>query len=545
MTTRLTIGQRLLLTGASVLLAAGVSRFLRTPDPPTSTRRLRQTMADSNRELVFCHSCEDEWYRDEHGLICPQCSSDVVEIVSSLCNANTRLLRVLTGSEQIDRDSDPRVEHDMQEEMTPDNPFHPLHSLHHHNPWAHGSHEGDDAPDPEEADISRMQWTAPTGMHFSRTVYTSDGHNITREESGGPGAPADMGFDAFAPMLQSILGPGGILNPATQQRQQQQQQQQQRRLSNQQQGQDQEQGQRSSGPEGHPSEQRSPLQEGPAMFGPGPHLHGGITIHTHGTGQQGHTTRHMALDDLSGIFSTYLGGPVGAAAGPPGGMPGQANSPLSGLLQHLFNPANARMGDAVYSNEALDRVVSQLMEQHSTSTAPGPASEAAINSLPKMIITKEHQDSAGNADCSICMEAAAPGSEVTVLPCKHWFHGECVTEWLHQHDTCPQCRRGIMAKQGDEVRQTGEQPRNWQIPPELQHTQSADGAGTAGSNTGMQDTQGSGTASSPIQFNESPPPDAGGSPSSVNRSGILGRIGRTLRPSSQGEGGSGGNNNST
>lgn len=34
------------------------------------------------RELVFCHACENEWLRGDHGLECPQCHSDVVEIVS-------------------------------------------------------------------------------------------------------------------------------------------------------------------------------------------------------------------------------------------------------------------------------------------------------------------------------------------------------------------------------------------------------------------------------------------------------------------------------
>ena len=36
-----------------------------------------------DRELVYCHLCENEWYRDEHGLQCPQCESEIVEIVST------------------------------------------------------------------------------------------------------------------------------------------------------------------------------------------------------------------------------------------------------------------------------------------------------------------------------------------------------------------------------------------------------------------------------------------------------------------------------
>jgi len=38
----------------------------------------------TERELVYCHACTEEWYRDEHGLVCPRstCGSDAVEIVS-------------------------------------------------------------------------------------------------------------------------------------------------------------------------------------------------------------------------------------------------------------------------------------------------------------------------------------------------------------------------------------------------------------------------------------------------------------------------------
>lgn len=35
-------------------------------------------------DLVFCHSCQNEWARDRHGLQCPECQSDFVEVVS-LC----------------------------------------------------------------------------------------------------------------------------------------------------------------------------------------------------------------------------------------------------------------------------------------------------------------------------------------------------------------------------------------------------------------------------------------------------------------------------
>lgn len=42
----------------------------------------RHLDATGSREVVFCHQCENEWYQDEHGLVCPACEGEIIEIVS-------------------------------------------------------------------------------------------------------------------------------------------------------------------------------------------------------------------------------------------------------------------------------------------------------------------------------------------------------------------------------------------------------------------------------------------------------------------------------
>lgn len=110
------------------------------------------------------------------------------------------------------------------------------------------------------------------------------------------------------------------------------------------------------------------------------------------------------------------------------------------MLSALMNMT--RNGDAVYSQEELDRVIGQLIHQ-TPGSAPPPASTTAIRSLPKKKIDREMLGSDGNAECSICMDAVELGTEVTVLPCTHWFHFPCIEAWLTQHNTCPHCRRAI------------------------------------------------------------------------------------------------------
>lgn len=128
--------------------------------------------------------------------------------------------------------------------------------------------------------------------------------------------------------------------------------------------------------------------------------------------------------------------------------PFQDMGPLGGLFAGLMNPANMQHGDAVYSQEALDRIISQLMEQNQAGNAPGPATADAIASLPQKTISAFDLGDNGTADCSICMDEVKLGDKVTLLPCTHWFHGDCIKAWLGEHDTCPHCRQGIMPKDG-------------------------------------------------------------------------------------------------
>lgn len=480
-----------------------------------------------DRELVFCHQCENEWYRDEHGIICPECQSDFTEI--------------------IEADHDPRDDDD----LIPADTQHPVRN----HEWY--------APDPDEGDIDDFHWhnngpDQPPGGRFTGTFT----RNI---RLGGPnGQDANVG--GMGGGLMGLLGPAlqGIMGG------------QQRQPQYPGQGPGQERG--TPGPEGEQQvQQQDPQQRGNGTFirhGSGPGYSFTITTSSNTNlfprdanapqpmnAQPDNIERMMAQMFMNigampgqgvggGGMRAAPGGPLFMGVGGGGGGGGMHGGPpvaLGDLFQLLGMPPGGVHGDAVYSQEALDRIITQLMEQHQTGNAPGPASEEAIESLPKRQITQKDIGEGGTADCSICMDEAAIGSTVTELPCGHWFHHDCVKAWLKEHDTCPQCRQGIMPKEGagadaNRPRDPTQAPLNDMHSPEYQRPNVPgeypfprdDSSGAGGSGGG------DGSRINPFRVSESPERRRQGE----SGGGIFSRMREAFSPSGNPPSNSGGNTNS-
>jgi E3 ubiquitin-protein ligase RNF115/126 len=361
--------------------------------------------ATGDREVVFCHRCEREWYRDEHGLICPGCEDDAVEIVST---PPFTLVSLIEADVYIQVSA----EHDPRPRVPPLVSNEELRALRDHHPWLH--HDGDS--DPDEDDIDDFM-TAPSGRTFysSRTFDSNGARNAgaqanTNDPSGvmtdfqrmfgtlmGPGfggGPAghpgpDVTFGRrgddpftfpFPPLGPAGAARGGGINftsgttanggtftyqtftypprnPAGQQQ-----------------------------PEAQPRDQQP---DGLATYEPLLQLPGGNDRGVVIINIIGHPNAVARL--LNGLFGGMLGAQMGDVGnqqrGQQGGVP-QGFQGLQGFLHTLLNPANAVAGDAVYSQEALDRIISTLMEQHPTSNAPGPASQQLIASQRKKLMIK-------------------------------------------------------------------------------------------------------------------------------------------------------------
>ena len=60
------------------------------------------------------------------------------------------------------------------------------------------------------------------------------------------------------------------------------------------------------------------------------------------------------------------------------------------------------------------------------------------------------EDFQQNKECAICFCEYGPDDEVSPLPCKHYFHAECIQTWIKDNPTCPMCRDPITPEKLEE-----------------------------------------------------------------------------------------------
>ncbi|XP_047334858.1 E3 ubiquitin-protein ligase CIP8 [Impatiens glandulifera] len=113
------------------------------------------------------------------------------------------------------------------------------------------------------------------------------------------------------------------------------------------------------------------------------------------------------------------------------------DSPLSiGVSNMLPSFGNTSNLDELTINELLDRLADDVGSRRG---AP-PAAESIIDSLPLVVIGKEHKKKNDDLTCAICKEGLSIGTYVNQLPCFHVYHPSCIVPWLSSRNSCPLCR---------------------------------------------------------------------------------------------------------
>ncbi|XP_028399074.1 E3 ubiquitin-protein ligase RNF126-B-like [Dendronephthya gigantea] len=156
-----------------------------------------------------------------------------------------------------------------------------------------------------------------------------------------------------------------------------------------------------------------------------------VHMRTRPGGSQEQQFGHFAaLDQLLQLFNQRPR-PPGMSGGESFGAPGG----FLNLLHIHGNPA-----DYAWGGRGLDSIITRLLDQMEGS-GPPPADATQIESLPTVKITKEDVDV--SLECPVCKEVFSLDEEVKKLPCKHYFHEDCITPWLKKHDSCPICRLSL------------------------------------------------------------------------------------------------------
>ncbi|KAK6343290.1 hypothetical protein TWF730_010884 [Orbilia blumenaviensis] len=479
----------------------------------------RQPSGNQRRELVYCHECQNEWYRDQHGLVCPGCRSDFTEIVED-DGSDLRQGHHMFDSDDDDDDVEihhhhhpgynhrdigygpaphgtgftlrvggsagPQISFRTLQSQLGSNSSSPAP----HHPFGGGHVIGGISPNPRSSapsspfdhhhaqfpgSAARSMRPTPQSDHPSQQRDDSQRQPQERNAS-SPGATPNFGntgqpiADMFTSIIQNIIGapprqgdphdhprdqfhvpgafPGGTRPPAAGQNNP---------------------GQGSSQADGLGAPGHTPG----TVPSPGAWTHGGSPMgmpenpfFMHMPRGRGGVTYYSSTRTWTGpngeVRTIRTSSPMPPHGGQPG-MPGeQPQMDLADILVNIigasaqgnddnnnngfppllraFGLGHGQTGDYVWNQQDMDRILSQLMEQHQ-GNAPPPASRDTINSLPKVKVTQAEVDD--GTECVVCQDEYKVDEEVVKLPCKHIYHGECVTRWLETHDACPICRTPI------------------------------------------------------------------------------------------------------
>lgn len=130
--------------------------------------------------------------------------------------------------------------------------------------------------------------------------------------------------------------------------------------------------------------------------------------------------------------------------------PHQSDNYLYHLANHVNNNGINLIGtfNIPFASFNLNNILTSMMNQiqnefmnHNQDEVMLPLTNDALNNL----VEKKYSEIENNdkfPECSICREKFESDMIVKILPCNHWFHKECITEWLTKyHHKCPLCRQ--------------------------------------------------------------------------------------------------------
>eukprot|EP00249_Psilotum_nudum_P012199 c23639_g1_i1 orf=559-1896(+) len=102
--------------------------------------------------------------------------------------------------------------------------------------------------------------------------------------------------------------------------------------------------------------------------------------------------------------------------------------------------------EELFLGPGLEHFLHQLADRDSGRHGTAPASQSAIEAMPVLKITKQLLEP-DEVHCAICKERFEIGVTARQMPCKHFYHSDCILPWLDLHSSCPVCRFEMPAEE--------------------------------------------------------------------------------------------------
>ncbi|KAG0289405.1 hypothetical protein BGZ96_007055 [Linnemannia gamsii] len=154
-----------------------------------------------------------------------------------------------------------------------------------------------------------------------------------------------------------------------------------------------------------------------------------------GAGLQGQNETAIDMSERTGAGSgTGTNAGAGAASSHPGGQCAEiVGDPVS--TSSAEDDSRVQKGGlfGLFRKGKKDSSSSAAAKTQETTSPPGSSSPVEYLTL------EDEQD----AVCAICLCEYEDEEELRKMRCTHYFHKECVDEWLRLHRNCPLCKRDI------------------------------------------------------------------------------------------------------
>lgn len=167
----------------------------------------------------------------------------------------------------------------------------------------------------------------------------------------------------------------------------------------------------------------------------------------------GNNSNLNLTNNTRGVFN-YSSGPtnIHIQIMSPGMIVGQTANPIS-ILNPLLN--TFQQGLSLFNNNSLlsfnntlnslennnfNHILNLIMQNDPNKYGNPPAAKKVIESLPRIKINSDNLSEYSDKDCLVCMDSVQLENITIKLKCLHYFHEQCIVDWLKVHNTCPVCR---------------------------------------------------------------------------------------------------------